>query len=117
MSFGLSEMTYSLSPAHLIGLEYFGNEETGANTGWIGSGYMNAGLIGMLLYSIIIGFLLKILDGYSRPINKRVIISILIAPMLTLISASDLPSAFLNHGILLSLVLFSMFSIASSEEI
>lgn len=117
VSLGLSEMTYSLSPANLIGLEYFGSEETGANTGWIGSGYMNAGLLGMALYSVIIGYLMRILNTYSKNIDKRVLISILTAPMLTLIASSDLPSAFLNHGLLLSLVLFSMFSIPSSQKI
>ncbi|MGB5970515.1 MAG: hypothetical protein WBG70_19535, partial [Spirulinaceae cyanobacterium] len=55
LSFGLVEPPFELSSVNLIGLEYFGREETSANTGWIGSGYANAGFIGVYLYSVLIG--------------------------------------------------------------
>jgi hypothetical protein len=111
ISFGLSESKYSLDPSHLIGLEYYGSELTGANTGWIGSGYMNAGIFGVLLYAIIIALFFAMLNGYSRSIDKRIIVAITAAPMLTVLMSSDLPTAFLNHGVILSLVLFSLFSV------
>ena len=88
----------------------YDNDLTGANTGWIGSGYMNAGIIGMFLYSIIIGLFMALLNAYSRIIDKRIIVAIIVGPIISLLLSADLPTAFLNHGVLLSLFLFSLFS-------
>lgn len=111
VTFGLLSVPYTLAPSHLIGLEYYNNEQTGANTGWIGSGYMNAGIIGVYLYSVIMGLLLALLNAYSKAIDKSIVVATIVAPMLAVFMSADLPTAFLNHGIILSLILFSMFSI------
>jgi hypothetical protein len=116
ITFGLVGSRYDLDSAHLVGLEYYGSKLAGANTGWIGSGYMNAGVLGVVLYSIIIGLLLAVLNGYGRSVDKRVVVAIIIAPVLDLLMSTDLPTAFLNHGIILSLVLFSMFSVQSRKQ-
>lgn len=110
LTFGLVDYPYDLDTSHLIGREYYDNDLTGANTGWIGSGYMNAGIIGMFLYSIIIGLFMALLNAYSRIIDKRIIVAIIVGPIISLLLSADLPTAFLNHGVLLSLFLFSLFS-------
>lgn len=115
LTFGLLSVPYSLNSSHLIGLEYLNNEETSANTGWIGSGYMNAGIIGVYLYSVITGLLMALLNAYSKAIDKSIIVATIIVPMFAVFMSSDLPTAFLNHGVILSLVLFSMFSIKSNS--
>jgi len=111
ITFGIIDSPYNIDTSHLIGSVYLGNELTGANTGWIGSGYMNAGFLGMLLYAVILGLLMAILNAYSKSIDKRIVSAIIIAPMLTVMNSSDLPTALLTHGFFLSLVLFSLFSI------
>ena len=109
LSFGLIDIPYTLSPAHLIGFEYYGSDAMGANTGWIGSGYMNGGIIGMFFYSVIMGMLLSVLNTYSKFISKKFLVAVIAAPMLTVMMSSDLPTAFLNHGFIFSLILFSLF--------
>ena len=106
----LLDYPYAHDVPHLIGLEYYSNEETGANTGWLGAGYMQLGLSGMLIYAIIIGLLFCLLDAYSKRINKRIIVATISIPILVVITSSDLPTAFLTHGVILSLILFSLFS-------
>jgi hypothetical protein len=108
VSFGLVERPYLLNTPNIIGWHYYGNVRTAANTGWVGSGYANAGYLGMLLYAIIIGLLLSLLDAYRKFFDKTLIVAISLGPILVLMVSSDLPSSFLNHGVILLLLLFSM---------
>jgi hypothetical protein len=62
LTFGLIEYPYELNSSHLIGYHYYNNVLTGANTGWLGSGYMHFGFAGMLIYAVIIGLLLGLVD-------------------------------------------------------
>lgn len=111
ITFGAVEYDYDLDVSHLIGSVYYGSELAGANTGWIGSGYMNGGLVGMLVYSVIIGLLISLLDTYGRTLGKAVVVAILFPPLRALMVSSDLPSAFLNHGVILSIFIFMFFSV------
>jgi len=108
ISFGLVEPPSSLTSTHLIGLEYLGSAEASANTGWIGSGYANGGIIGVLCYSIAIGFLLAFLDAYSKKFGGRLIISFFIISMLTIFTSTDLVTSIITHGLLVGLLLVSM---------
>lgn len=109
ISLGIIDYPYSIDISHLIGLNYYNNEETGANTGWIGSGYANAGFVGMLIYALIIGLTFSLLDTYAKLIGKALVTTISFAPIFTMMVSSDLPTAFLNHGVILVLILFSIF--------
>ena len=109
ITFGMLSYKYSLDIPHLIGLHYFGNPAIGANTGWLGSGYANAGVIGMVIYAIIVGGILLLLDAYAQFHDKRVLIAIFVAPLLAVMVSSDLPTALLTHGTLIGLLLLTFF--------
>jgi hypothetical protein len=109
ITFGLIDPIYNIGVPQLIGWTYYDRVAMSANTGWIGSGYANAGVVGMLLYSIVIGLLFSALDGYSKYVDKRLLVAIMMAPLFTLFTSSDLPTSFLNHGIILTLMLFAIF--------
>lgn len=110
LSFGLLDYPYNIDSSHLIGLNYFNNDANGANTGWIGSGYMNAGFFGMIVYAILIGLLLKIIDEYALLTDKQTVVAILVVPFLALAQSTDLPSAMLTHGFMLALIILSFYS-------
>ena len=76
---------------------------------------MNAGIIGVYLYAVIMGLLLALLNAYSKAIDKTIVVATIVAPMFAVFMSADLPTAFLNHGIILSLILFSMFSIQQNR--
>ncbi len=110
ITFGLIEYPYDVPSSVLVGREIYGFATLNANTGWIGSGYANGGFMGMLVYAGIIGVLLSFLNGYAPFIPKHIIVSISVPPMLTVFMSSDLPTAFLNHGVILVIFLFSLFT-------
>ena len=110
ITLGLVDYPYGQPTSKMVGAQMYGFETLNANTGWIGTGFMNAGIIGMIIYAIIIGFLFALLDAYARFSDKRIIVAIMIGPLLTIMMSSDLPTAFLNHGVMLGLILLSFFT-------
>lgn len=115
LTFGLLAQHYSLGPANQIGLVYYHNAATSANTGWVGSGYANAGALGVFVYAILVGILFAVLNAFARTIDKKVVVAIATAPILAVLMSSDLPTAFLNHGVILTLFLFTLFSVKPVE--
>jgi hypothetical protein len=110
ITMGLVEYPYSLPSSMMVGREMYGFETLNANTGWIGSGFLNAGFAGMLIYAVIIGILFSLLNAYANFSDKRIVVAIMIGPTLTVMMSSDLPTAFLNHGVLLGVILLSFFT-------
>ena len=109
ITLGKLSYPYHLDIPHLIGQHYFANPANGANTGWLGSGYANAGIIGMVIYAIIIGGIFLLLDAYTVSHDQRVLIAIFVAPLLAVMLSSDLLTALLTHGALIGLVLLAFF--------
>jgi hypothetical protein len=69
---GLMSYPYDLPSPRVIGYFYYNNERTAANTGWVASGFGNAGLVGVVIYSILLGLLISYLNTatkkYQRPL-------------------------------------------------
>jgi hypothetical protein len=108
-TFGMIENPYALSSSHLIAYEYFHQENMGANTGWLGSGYMQAGFLGILLYAVIIWVIFSFVDGLAaKDKDRKLLAAGLLIPVIALITSSDLPTAFLTHGLLVNLILISL---------
>ena len=105
LTFGLVEYPYNLDSSHLIGYHYYNNELAGANTGWLGSGYMHFGFAGMLIYALVVGLLLSIVDTLAKKRELGISGAILFVPFFALFSSTDLPTAMLTHGLLLALFL------------
>lgn len=108
VSLGLLDLRYTDAIPNIIGTDYFNNPDMWANTGWIGSGYMQLGFIGMLIYSVIMGLLLNLLNSFGRELDLRFVSASSIVPMFSIMVSSDLPGAFLTHGIILSIFMFSV---------
>lgn len=108
-SLGLTESPFELNFVNLIGREYFGREEISANTGWIGSGYANAGLFGVYLYSIIIGAFFSFLNAYAKKIETPLVISFFTIPVMVMLRSTDLPNMLLTHGLVVSIAILFIF--------
>ena len=111
VSFGLIEPRYPLPGSIMVGLSNFGSETSNVTTGWIGSGYMNGGIGGLLFYAVLVGMLLAYLDSVARHVDPRAVIAIAVPPVMTVFLSSDLPTAFFNHGVLVMLLLFACVEI------
>lgn len=99
-SFGLITTEYQYSAAYQIGSEYFGNPESGANTGLVGSGYSNFGIFGVTIYSILTGLLISYFYASSKVIGAKEVFSYSFILFLTIILSTDLSTALLTHGLL-----------------
>lgn len=108
ISFGLVEFNYPLDIAHMIGREYFNSDQAGANTGWFGSGYAQAGFAGLLLYGAATAAIYNYVDACARNSGqRRLVTASILIPISALITSSDLPTALLTHGLLLNLILIA----------
>ena len=105
LTFGLVEYPYDLDSSHLIGYHYYNNELTGANTGWLGAGYMHFGFAGMIFYALLVGLLLSMVDMLVKNREHSISGAILFVPLFVLFQSSDLPTCMLTHGFLLALFL------------
>ena len=96
---------YHLDPPKLIG-NYLGfNNDVSANNSFLSTGYMHLGVLGIIIYSALVGLLFKIIDSIgNRGISSTMSTSILIIPIITLITSSDLFTALLTYGIGLSII-------------
>ncbi|MEQ1509310.1 MAG: hypothetical protein ABL909_02780 [Sphingopyxis sp.] len=100
---------YNMPPPFVIGFEYFADLDTSANTGIIGSGFANAGLLGVTLYAMITGLLISIFNYYGEKIDRAVVAAISLTTVFNIFTSTDLLTAFLTHGLLLLIVLLALY--------
>ena len=95
---------YNLYPAKLIGdyLETNGH----ANTSFLATGFMHAGLFGVVFYSILVGYLLRLIDSMGKNYTQILIaVSAIIVPFNSLVKGADLPTALFSHGIIVGIII------------
>ncbi|WP_340246812.1 hypothetical protein [Sulfitobacter pontiacus] len=103
--FGFMDNPYFTTAPHLIGDARFGSETTGANSGAVGSGFAHAGLLGVAVYSAIIGLLVAYLNANGKVIGHPLAASASLSIVMTIVNTSDLSTAVLTHGLLILLVI------------
>jgi hypothetical protein len=100
----LIDYPYDVNPALLIGM--FRGTTAHANNSFISTGYMHAGLIGVIFYSIIAGLLFRLIDSLvSRNVPVWFVTALLAIPMRSMLLSADLPTALLSHGIAVGILL------------
>ena len=118
-SFLSSILTYPYNDsAPLLVGTYLGDPTAWANSSFFSTGYMHAGPIGVIVYGVMAGILLKLLDSLVTP-NAPVwmAISVIIVPFYTLFTSSDLPPALLTHGLLFALLMLYILKNVSSNSL
>ncbi len=108
ISMGLVTSPYDATAPFLIGENFFGRASMSANTGFIGSGFANFGLAGVLIYGTLIGLTLSLLNSHGRQVGHFVVISASITVMVTAFTSADFITVFLTHGLLFLLILLSL---------
>lgn len=113
------EYPYSEPVALLIGADRYGvGTDAFANAGFIASGYMQLGAVGVFLYTIILAIILKLFDllAYGR-MPLWVATGVVAVSVFQLVNA-DLTTSLLTHGIALNLLaVWLIGSRRSSQEI
>lgn len=95
---------YDVNTALLIG-EHLGTDAS-ANNSFLSTGYMHAGVFGVIFYGVLVGFLFRLIDSLSiGGVPSWVSVATLIVPIQALLVSADLPTSLLTHGIGMAIVL------------
>ncbi|MBL4599822.1 MAG: hypothetical protein JKY82_11640 [Rhizobiaceae bacterium] len=112
---GIVESVYGRPTPQVIG-DYFSGIDfsntaqkfNNANTGWLGSGYGNAGVVGMFIYAIMSGVVTKFANILGKLVgNKVAIVGLAFYFFAIFFTSTDLPAALLTYGFFsLCIILF-----------
>lgn len=94
---------YHVNPALLIG--QWRSTDSHVNNTFLSTGYMHAGLLGIIVYGVLCGLLLRLIDSLSTRTPLWFSLSITFVPMFSLIMSADLFTALLTHGIAASCIM------------
>lgn len=102
------EYSYSMSPADLIGA--YRGTDSHVNNSFLATGYMHAGIAGVVFYGIAVGCLLWLVDSLRGP-NTPVWLAIAFVaiPLRSLFVSADLFTTLLTHGFIVSLLILYLF--------
>jgi hypothetical protein len=113
VTFGLLDYPYDIVPAELIG-EWRGTYGHVNNT-FLSTGYMHAGIAGVVLYGVLVGLLFRVIDSLAfKGIPIWCGLGIMLIPVYSLIISSDLPTALLTKGIGVGMVV--LFLMRGKQE-
>ena len=105
---GIAEAPASISAPYLIGREVFGSERMGANGGLIASGFANAGLIGVFVYSSLTGIVIGLLNTFGRFLGHEFVAALSCPIVLIIVTSTDFATAILTHGLFLLVLLLHL---------
>jgi hypothetical protein len=105
---GLVKPPYDVAAPFVIGREIFHDPNMAANTGIIGSGYANAGMVGVLLYAAIAAAIIGFLNSLGRRLGHPFVAAASFPTILIIVTSADLTTVILTHGLLLLVVFLSL---------
>lgn len=111
---GLVSYPYRMSVPMLIG-DYEGSGAS-ANNGFISSGFAHFGYIGVFIYTVMFGYLIRFFDVFTKRVGVLWLsLAITIGPLRDALISSDLFTTLLTHGLLLAV--FLIFLIRSEGKL
>jgi hypothetical protein len=107
---------YDESVPLLIG-NYLGEQNAWANNSFFSTGYMHAGYLGVAIYGLVAGALLKVIDSLvSRVVPMWMSLSIVIVPWFTLTTSADLTVGLLTHGLGFAILMLYLMKVPAEER-
>ncbi len=111
ITLGLVTSPYDVTPPRLIGAEFFDAPKMSANTGFIGSGFAQAGMIGTALYALGAGLVIAILQAFGRKLGLPLVAAFMAYPVATMVTSTDFLTLFMTHGLLASFVILASINV------
>lgn len=105
LGFGLVDAPADVPPPFLVGREVFNDPDTSSNTGVIGSGFANAGYLGVAIYSAAVGFIVSFFNTHGHRLGHAFVAATTIILLFTIQTSTDLTTAILTHGLLLFVII------------
>lgn len=111
------ENPHGYSAPYIIGQEYFHDIETSANTGVIGSGFANAGMFGVAIYSVLAGLVLALLNAFGERIGHPLVAATSFTTVFIVLTSADFLTTILSHGLFILIVFLSLFPEAEENRL
>lgn len=100
---------YELPIPLVIGYEY--GFDANVNNGFISMGYAHLGVIGVLIYAVIIGIIIRYLDSIvDKGVPFWIVLSLTVIPVRAMIIQSDLFTQVLTGGLVVAIILLYLMS-------
>lgn len=112
---GIIDSPYDTHIFRLISLEKSGIEAVNPNTGILGTGYQHMGYLGLLVYAILSGLILSILESLAKHVPNWLPLAIGGIPIFVMFTSADLPVAMVTNGGFVILVLLFVWPREGSE--
>lgn len=106
ISMGLVKTELPMPVMYHIGEIMTGDSAISANTGWVANAYMNAGIIGIVIYAAIIGLIFAAIDFWAKVYGKQLVGAAFLVPVIALMLSADLLIVLLTSGLFVLLMLF-----------
>ena len=116
LSLGLVRNPYGIPSPYVIGQNYFGDPTMAANTGYIGSGFAQAGLVGTIIYAVSVGLTIALINAHGRYQGGPFVAALMTSQVLTMLVSTDFITMFLSHGMAISFLLLSIISPPTSAN-
>lgn len=110
ITLGLVDSPDSLPMINVIGDEYWGSASITANVGWLGSGYGNGGMLGILLYSVLLGVVIAYVHAYGKKVGNRVSISLMFMPIFHALTGADFVTLLISQGLGMAMLVLALLS-------
>lgn len=107
ISLGFIQNPYELASPFIIGRELFGSDTWAANTGLIGSGFANAGYLGVIVYTVLFGLLIAFLNAFGNRVGHPLVSALALLSIMNITRSSDFTTVFLTHGLVFLLALLT----------
>ena len=102
---GIVKYSYDQNINLVIG-RHLGQEDLWANVSFFATGFMHAGVFGVLFYGVICGLLLSVLDyAFRVGVPMWIVIGLTIVPFHNLFTSSDLGVAVFTHGLGIAIII------------
>lgn len=116
ISLGLLQSPYDITAPFVIGEAYFGTSETSANTGFVGSGFAQAGVIGVALYSLGLGVVIAFFNSCGKYLGLPFTVAATLIVGITFV-ATDFLTLFVTHGLAVLILLLLLVRPPLSRKI
>jgi hypothetical protein len=107
---------YDESVALIIG-NYLNEPNAWANNSFFSTGYMHAGFLGVVIYGLAAGAILKILDSLvSAAVPMWMSLSVVVVPFFTLVTSADLTTTLVTHGLGFAILMLYLMKVPGAAH-
>jgi len=100
---------YEISVFDLISIQRTGETGINPNVGVLGTGYQHMGYLGLLVYALLSGLILALMESLGKGLPRWVPLSIAGPSIYIMFTSTDLPVAMLTNGGIIALVILFLW--------